>query len=151
MRQRILATLTNSTSGVSWANVDSQYFVGSGSPAGHSINNHCSSRRVLRPSSRWAARTRTATKREDNFALVPSRHSTVRQRTAFKDSANAFTLIGIAPAPRRHRVGGRPVLFGSLGGSGPVPLDHTVVTDCTPTKYSNPIALNSSRNAVSLP
>src|SRR3989304_5081122 len=151
MRQRILAVLTKSTSVVSAGNVASQYFVGSGCPAGHSINNHCSSRRVLRLSSRCAARTRTAAKRDDKIALVPSRHCTVRHRRAFKDCANAFTLTGLACGPRCNRVGGRPILWRGLGGIGPVPAAHTVVLDCTPTQYSNSIPLNSSRQLVSLP
>src|SRR6266536_1636626 len=151
MRQRILATLTNSTSGVSAGNLASQYFVGSASPRGHSISNHSSLRRVLRFSSRCAARTRSAAKRDDSTAWLPSRQLTVCQRRALKDSANAFTLSGVAPGPRRHLVGGRPILFCALGGSGPVPLDHTVVLDCTPTQYSNSISLNSSRQLVSLP
>ena len=48
-------------------------------------------------------------------------------------------------------VGGRPIFFRGLGGSGPVPANHTVVLDCTPTQYSNSISLSPSRHAVSLP
>src|SRR5215210_8872072 len=137
MRQRILAVLTNATSGVEAGNVVSQYFVGSASPLGHSISNHSCSRRVLRFSSRCAARTRSAAKREDSTAWLPSRQLTVRHRRALRDSASAFTLSGVAPGPRLHRVGGRPIVVCGLGGSGPVPLDHTVVLDSTPTQYSS--------------
>src|SRR3990172_10283743 len=151
MRQRILAVLTKSTSVVSAGTAPSQYFVGSGCPAGHSINNHCSSRRVLRLSSRCAARTRTAAKRDDKVALVPSRQRTVRHRCGVNVSANPFTLSGVLPITRCHRVLGRPILFLALGGTGPVPAAHTVVTDCTPTQYSNSISSSASRHAVSLP
>ena len=148
---RILATRTNSRSGVEAGNVESQYFVGSASPRGHSISNHSVSRRLLRFSSRCAARTRSAAKRDDSTAWLPSRQFTVCQRRAFKDSATALTLTGEAPTPRRHLVGGRPIFLRRLGGSGPVPANHTVVLDCTPTQYSNSISLSPSRHAVSLP
>ena len=55
-------------------------------------------------SSRCAARTRTAAKRDDNFSLVPSRQTTVCHRRAVNVSANSFTLSGVAPATRCQRV-----------------------------------------------
>src|SRR6266478_6368171 len=102
-------------------------------------------------SSRCAARTRTAAKRDDNFSLVPWRQTTVCHRRARNVSLTFFTLSGVAPGTRCQRVRGRPILFLRLGGTGPVPAAHTVVTDCTPTQYSNPISLSASRHAVSLP
>ena len=90
MRQRILAVPTNSLNWVVAGKVDSQYLVGSIWPLGHSINSHCSSRKARCPSSRCAARTLSAAKRDDNFVLVPSRHFTVHHRRAGKVSANSF-------------------------------------------------------------
>src|SRR5258707_12297697 len=106
MRQRILATLTNSTSGVSAGNLASQYFVGSASPRGHSISNHSSLRRVLRFSSRCAARTRGAAKRDYTTPWLSSRQLTGPRRRSLRDSPTAFARTELPPAPRLHLFAG---------------------------------------------
>src|SRR5258708_27190085 len=102
------------------------------------MNTHCLSRGARSPSSsRCADRPRRAAKRDDNFSLVPSRQTTVCHRRAVTVSANPFTLSGVVPATRCQRVRGRPILFLRLGGTGPVPAAHTVLTDSTPPHYFN--------------
>jgi hypothetical protein len=58
MIQRCLAIFTNSLGGVSDGKVESQYLVGSLSPAGHSISSHSSACGSFLRSSRCAGRTR---------------------------------------------------------------------------------------------
>ena len=55
------------------------------------------SRGLVRLSSRCAARTRSAAKRDDNYRWLPSRQFTVCQRRAFKVSATALTLTAKHP------------------------------------------------------
>src|SRR3954453_21613573 len=107
--------------------VASQYLAGSASPSGHSISSHSSSRGSARPSSRWAARTRTRAKREVSAPALPSRQETVCQLAGGKPSASALTLTGWCAASRRISFGRRPRPDQGSGGSGAVPGGHTEV------------------------
>jgi hypothetical protein len=79
--------------------VDNQYFVGSFSPLGHSINSYSSGRGSWRHSSRRAARTRA--KREDRVSAELSRHSMVRQARLGRPERKLFNrdrpMLGVAP------------------------------------------------------
>ena len=94
MRQRILTAATSALREMSGASVERKYLVGSGSPLGHSMSNHSSSRGASRRVSPWAALTRSAAKREESLVLVPSRQVSLRQADAFSDSASALTETG---------------------------------------------------------
>src|SRR5271157_2548058 len=82
MRQRNLVVSTSTSRGVSSGRVESQYFVGSFSPSGHSMRSHSSGWGVDSFQSREAGRTRTAAKREDKISFEPSRQETMLQRFA---------------------------------------------------------------------
>src|SRR5271156_3339013 len=82
MRQRNLAVSTRTSIGVSSGKVESQYFVGSFSPSGHSMRSHSSRWGAARFQSREAGRIRTAAKREHKVSLEPSRHGTMRQASS---------------------------------------------------------------------
>src|ERR1019366_391939 len=133
MRQRILTAATSALREMSAGSVERKYLVGSGSPLGHSMSSHSSSRGTLRRVSRWAALTRTAAKREESLVLVPSRQVSLRQAADLSDSASAFTATGGCVAARRSRVGLRPRPDQGLGGSAPVPGAQTVVAGLMPT------------------
>src|SRR2546429_1669599 len=81
-----------------FSTVASQYFVGSGSPTGHSINS-VSSPRFAAPRV-GAVRTRTRAKRERSLSFVPSRHVIVRQACFGRLSANCLALRRSSDAPR---------------------------------------------------
>ena len=70
--------------------VESQYFVGSASPSGHSMTNHSTGCGAASLWSRDAGLTRTAANREDKLWLEPSRHSTKAQAAAGNRSARAL-------------------------------------------------------------
>ncbi len=74
--------------------MESQYLVGSLSPAGHSINNHSSACGSLPPFIAMGRSHAQATNRERSLFLVPSRQDTVFQSLGAKDSANCFTEMG---------------------------------------------------------
>ena len=94
MRQRVLTAATSALREMSAASVERKYLVGSGSPLGHSISNHSSSRGTSRRVSRWAALTRSAAKREESLVLVPSRQVSLRQADGLSESASALTETG---------------------------------------------------------
>jgi hypothetical protein len=57
--------------------------------------NHSSDRAVLRLTSRWAGRTRTAAIRPDSGALVPSRQVTVCQASCGSACASDLAETGL--------------------------------------------------------
>jgi hypothetical protein len=65
MRHRNLAVSTRMSTGLFSGRVESQYFVGSFSPSGHSMRSHSSGWGVETFQFREAGRIRTAAKRED--------------------------------------------------------------------------------------
>jgi hypothetical protein len=71
MRQRNLAVSTRMSTGVSSGRVESQYFVGSFSPSGHSMRSPSSGCGVETFRSREAGRIRTSAKRDFVGALPP--------------------------------------------------------------------------------
>src|SRR5271167_1249724 len=133
MRQRNLAVSTRTSTGVSSGKVESQYFVGSFSPSGHSMRSHSSGWGVETFQSREAGRIRTAAKREDKISLEPSRHGTMRQASSGSLLASALAEIGTCSPSRRIRDGGRPRPLQGLGGSGSAPGGQTLSVDYTPT------------------
>src|SRR5216683_7521389 len=151
MRQRSLARRTRSVTGVVGGRVESQYFVGSASPRGHSISNHSSGRGAARCSSRWAGRTRSRVKRERIVPRVPSRHVTVRHAVVGSAPASCLRLCGVCVAVRRTHVGGRPRPFQRFGGRGASPGGQAVVSFFTPTTYASPAVVSAARNAVVSP
>src|ERR1700677_3725216 len=94
MRQRNLAVSTRASMGVSSGKVESQYFVGSFSPSGHSMRSHSKGWGAERFQSREAGRIRTAAKREDKISFEPSRHCTMRQAPSGSPIASFLTEIG---------------------------------------------------------
>jgi hypothetical protein len=127
MRQRSFAVATKSSSDVASGSVESQYFVGSFSPSGHSARNHSSARGSLRRKSSWAGRTRTAAKREASGPAVPSRQVTAFHAPAGRPAASSFAARGRCSGSRRSRLGGRPRPDRGAAGSGPMPGGHKVV------------------------
>src|SRR5204863_9990030 len=118
---------------MSGGRLDSQYFVGSFSPFGHSIRSHSSGQGSLRLKSRRAMRMRTRAKRDLRDTFVPSRQVIVRQALAGRLKARSLTLIGRCFASRRNCFVGRPRPgTEGLGGKGPVPGAHTVVVERMP-------------------
>src|SRR5208337_863723 len=113
--------------------VESQYFVGSFSPSGHSMRSHSSGWGVDSFRSREAGRTRTAAKREDKISFEPSRHGTMRQASSGSPFAKVLAETGTSSPSRRMRDGGRPRPLQGLGGSGSAPGGQTLSVDCTPT------------------
>src|SRR6516165_743451 len=89
---------------MSGSTVVSQYLVGAPSPLGHSMSSVSSAKRATPRIG--AARTRTRAKRDRSFALVPSRHATVRQARLGRLSANSLTLtrggLGSSSHTGRH-------------------------------------------------
>src|ERR1700732_4022592 len=81
-----------------FSTVASQYFVGCGSPTGHSINS-VSSPRFAAPLI-GAVRTRTRAKRERSLSFVPSRQGIVRQACFGRLSATCLALGRSCDAPR---------------------------------------------------
>src|SRR5271166_4114525 len=118
MRQRNLAVSTRTSMGVSSGRVESQYFVGSFSPSGHSMSSQSSGWGVETFQSREAGRIRTAAKREDKISLEPSRHGTMRQASSGSLLASVLAETGTCSPSRRMRDGGRPRPLQGLGGSG---------------------------------
>jgi len=112
--------------------VESQYFVGSFSPSGHSARNHSSARGSLRRKSSWAGRTRTAAKREASGPAVPSRQVTAFHAPAGKPTASSSAASGRWAASRRSRFGGRPRPLQGAAGSGPAPGGHRPVVPRMP-------------------
>src|SRR5262249_34905337 len=99
MRQRSLVTSTRSRNGMLFGSVDSQYFVGSSSPSGHSISSHS----LLGLSAGWwldATLILSRAKRDDSHSFVPSRHSIVHH--AFTPSPRARSLTETALARSRR-------------------------------------------------
>src|ERR1700681_2502558 len=89
-----------------FGSVESQYLVGSSSPAADSI----SSQSLAGFSACWwldATLTRTRANREDSHSLVPSRHLIVRHAFARSRSATSLTEIAF-DASRRPFLGARP-------------------------------------------
>jgi len=74
--------------------VESQCFVGSFSPSGHSTSNPSSGCGAASFQSREAGRIRTAAKREDKVWLEPSRHDTSRQASGRSAIANVLAETG---------------------------------------------------------
>src|SRR6202162_4025983 len=103
MRQRSLARSTSCVKLMFSGSVESQYFVGSASSSGHSINSH-SGDSSLGISLLYPTRTRTRAKREDSWSAEPSRHVTVRQACFGRPSAT-FLAETSSGSSRR------PVLF----------------------------------------
>src|ERR1700676_2920765 len=147
MIQRCLAIFTNSLSVVADGKVESQYLVGSLSPAGHSINSHSFACGSFLRSSRCAGRTRNARNLERSFFLVPSRHDTVFQSLGANDSAKCFTETGCCCLPRRSRVPGRHLPFCCFAGRGDSPGFQTVVCSRTPTTYRKLRSVMPSRKS----
>src|SRR6202048_3844799 len=85
-----------------FSTVASQYFVGCGSPTGHSINS-VSSPRFAAPLI-GAVRTRTRAKRERSLSFVPSRQVIVRQACFGRLSPNSLALSRSSNAPRSDNV-----------------------------------------------
>ncbi len=81
--------------GVSSGRVESQYFVGSVSPSGHSMSSHSSGWGVEPCQSREAGRIRRAAKREDKASLEPSRQTTVRQPSGTDAIASLLAETGL--------------------------------------------------------
>src|SRR4029077_495044 len=127
MIQRCLAIFTNSLSAVADGKVESQYLVGSLSPAGHSINSHSSACGSFLRSSRWAGRKRSATNLERSFFLVPARHDIVFQSLGAKDSANCFTETGRCCLSRRSLLPGPPLPFCCIPSTADSPATQTIV------------------------
>jgi hypothetical protein len=98
MRQRILAMSTRPRNEIFSSTVESQYFVGSASPSGHSISS-VSSARPAAPLM-GAVRTRVRAKRERSRPAVPSRHVIVRQACFGRLSASSLTLMRGSGASR---------------------------------------------------
>src|SRR5208282_3572932 len=101
MRQRNLAVSTGMSRGVSSGRVESQYFVGSFSPSGHSMRSHSSGWGAEAFQSREAGRIRTAAKREDKISLEPSRHGTMRQASSGSLVASVLAETGLRLLSRR--------------------------------------------------
>src|SRR3990172_10184835 len=133
MIQRCLANRTSALSFSSSGTVDNQYWVGSACSLGHSINSHSGGCGSLRSESRWAARVRTAAKREGPLCLVPCRHDTFFHAGAGSDTASSFTDTGCCCWPRCRNWGGRPLPFHCGLPRGPSPGFHTVTEDMIPT------------------
>src|SRR6266542_5623118 len=89
MRQRNLARSTRRAKPMVSGKVDSQYFVGSFSPLGHSISSHSSGHGSLRSKSRWAMRMRSRAKRDLSGSFVPSRQVIVRHALAGRLNARS--------------------------------------------------------------
>src|SRR5580693_9282385 len=107
MRQRNLAVSTRPSMGVSSGRVESQYFVGSFSPSGHSMSSHSSGWGVETFQSREAGRIRTAAKREDKVSLEPSRHGTMRQASSGSRVSQADQSVAKTDADRIDAASGR--------------------------------------------
>src|ERR1700689_2686815 len=101
MRQRNLAVSTRTSMAMSSGKVESQYFVGSFSPSGHSMRSHSRGWGVERFQSREAGLIRTAAKREDKVSLEPSRHGATRQVSAGSPVASFLAEIGACSLSRR--------------------------------------------------
>ena len=74
--------------------LDSQYWLGSSAPSGHSTSSHSSGQGAERWVSRWAGRTRRAAKREVSAVWLPSRQVTVRQARWGRLRARSLTETG---------------------------------------------------------
>ena len=85
--------------------VDSQYFVGSASPRGHSIRSHSSGRGADRFSSRCAGRTRTRAKRERIAPRVPSRQVTDAPRRGRQPGGHVGEVDRLMPRRPPHADG----------------------------------------------
>src|SRR5262245_26899736 len=133
MRQRNLARSTKRLKAMFLGSVDSQYFVGSFSLLGHSINSHSSGHGSVRSKSRLAMRMRRRAKRDLSAPFVPSRHVIVRHALPGRPNARSLIETGRCWASRRKSLVGLPRPgIEALGGKGPVPGAHTVVVDRTP-------------------
>src|SRR5271169_5738333 len=132
MIQRSLARKTKSRSFVAARKVDSQYFVGSASPFGHSISSHSSGRGSVRFSSRCAGRTRNAANRERSRPFVPGRQLMLFHAVSGNPCASVRTETGRWFASRRSRLGGWPRPLQAFFGNGPSPTFQTVVEELTP-------------------
>lgn len=133
MRQRRCAALTKSLIAVLSGSVDSQYFVGSSCPGGHSMSNHSCGCSRARPELPPARRTRKAAKRLLRVSLVPSRQLIVWNAPAGSALASALTFKGCRRAVRRGMTGGRPKPLYGLGGSGSTPGGQTTTAEVMPT------------------
>jgi hypothetical protein len=97
MRQRIMVISIMCSKEMSSGSVDSQNFVGSVSPFGHSMISHSSGSSAVVPSP--AACTLTRAKRETSRALVPSRQPIVRQARFGRLLASSAAVVG-SSSPR---------------------------------------------------
>src|SRR5262245_51947145 len=98
---------------MSGSTVVSEYLVGASSALGHSLRRGFSAQRA--PPRIGAAPTRTRAKRDRSFALVPSRHATVRQARLGRLSANSLTLTRGGLGSSSHT--GRTLVVGMMAAT----------------------------------
>jgi hypothetical protein len=142
----MLGYFTNSLGGVSDGKVESQYLVGSLSPAGHSISSHSSACGSFLRSSRCAGRTRKPQIESAVSSLFP--HAMTPSSTP--------EVPRIPPIPSRNRLmlpvsteprAGAPLPFLLFRGSGDSPGSQMVVRSRTPTTYRKPSSVMPSRKS----